>query len=257
MRVGIFSGDAARAPRERLLTEVVDSPAMEGASLAEQVATDTAYVVPAVGEKRLTVAAVDLGIKSMTPQLMAQRGIEVHVLPAAAERRRGPGRRARRRLLLQRPRRPGDGRGPGRAAARGDAGRHPVLRHLLRQPDPRQGARVRHLQAEVRAPGHQPAGHGPHHRQGRGHRAQPRLRRRRPARPRHRDPLRDGVGQPRLPQRRRRRGPRGAPRRAARRLLGPVPPGGRGRPARRRLPLRPVRRPHDEHPAPEAAGEVA
>ena len=57
---------------------------MEGASLAEQVATDTAYVVPAVGEKRLTVAAVDLGIKSMTPQMMAERGIEVHVLPATA-----------------------------------------------------------------------------------------------------------------------------------------------------------------------------
>jgi carbamoyl-phosphate synthase small subunit len=37
-----------------------------------------------VGEKRFTVAAVDLGIKAMTPQLMAERGIEVHVLPATA-----------------------------------------------------------------------------------------------------------------------------------------------------------------------------
>ena len=84
MRVGIFSGDAASAPRERLLTQVVDSPPMEGASLAEEVATDAAYVVPAVGERRFTVAAVDLGIKAMTPQLMAERGIEVHVLPATA-----------------------------------------------------------------------------------------------------------------------------------------------------------------------------
>jgi carbamoyl-phosphate synthase small subunit len=84
MRVGIFSGDAASAPRERLLTQVIDSPPMAGASLAEQVATDEAYVVPAVGDKRFTVAVVDLGIKAMTPQMMAERGIEVHVLPATA-----------------------------------------------------------------------------------------------------------------------------------------------------------------------------
>jgi carbamoyl-phosphate synthase small subunit len=84
MRVGIFSGDAASAPRERLLTQVIDSPPMAGAALAEEVATHTAYVVPAVGEKRLTVAAVDLGIKTMTPRMMAERGIEVHVLPATA-----------------------------------------------------------------------------------------------------------------------------------------------------------------------------
>jgi carbamoyl-phosphate synthase small subunit len=82
MRAGIFSGDAASAPRERLLTQVIDAPSMTGAALAEQVATQVAYVVPAVGERRFTVAAVDLGIKAMTPTMMAQRGIEVHVLPA-------------------------------------------------------------------------------------------------------------------------------------------------------------------------------
>jgi carbamoyl-phosphate synthase small subunit len=37
-----------------------------------------------VGDKRFTVAVVDLGIKAMTPQMMAERGIEVHVLPATA-----------------------------------------------------------------------------------------------------------------------------------------------------------------------------
>jgi carbamoyl-phosphate synthase small subunit len=47
------------------------------------VSTPAAYLVPAVGERRLTVAAIDLGIKTMTPRLMAQRGIDVHVLPAA------------------------------------------------------------------------------------------------------------------------------------------------------------------------------
>jgi carbamoyl-phosphate synthase small subunit len=84
MRVGIFSGDAAAAPPERLLSSVVEAPSMTGAALAEEVATRAAYVVPAVGERRFTVAAVDLGIKTMTPQMMAERGIEVHVLPATA-----------------------------------------------------------------------------------------------------------------------------------------------------------------------------
>jgi carbamoyl-phosphate synthase small subunit len=41
-------------------------------------------VVPAIGAKRFTVAAIDLGIKGMTPHRMAERGIEVHVLPATA-----------------------------------------------------------------------------------------------------------------------------------------------------------------------------
>lgn len=57
---------------------------MKGASLFEEVTTPEAYVVPAVGEKKFTVAAIDLGIKGMTPQRMAERGIEVHVLPATA-----------------------------------------------------------------------------------------------------------------------------------------------------------------------------
>ena len=84
MRVGIFSGaDAAATPTE-LVARVLATPEMQGASLAAEVATTEAYVVPAVGERRLTVAAVDLGIKSMTPAMMARRGIEVHVLPATA-----------------------------------------------------------------------------------------------------------------------------------------------------------------------------
>ncbi len=36
------------------------------------------------GDHRFTVAAIDLGIKSMTPHRMAERGMRVHVLPAAA-----------------------------------------------------------------------------------------------------------------------------------------------------------------------------
>ncbi|MEU2720918.1 glutamine-hydrolyzing carbamoyl-phosphate synthase small subunit [Streptomyces smyrnaeus] len=84
MRVGIFSGDACAAGEEQLLARVREAPAMKGADLAGEVATQQAYVVPAIGEKRFTVAAVDLGIKGMTPHRMAERGIEVHVLPATA-----------------------------------------------------------------------------------------------------------------------------------------------------------------------------
>ncbi|MFI7502296.1 glutamine-hydrolyzing carbamoyl-phosphate synthase small subunit [Streptomyces sp. NPDC049687] len=83
MRAGIFSGEAIAAENE-LLARVQSQPHMKGASLYEEVATQEAYVVPAVGEKRFTVAAIDLGIKGMTPHRMAERGIEVHVLPATA-----------------------------------------------------------------------------------------------------------------------------------------------------------------------------
>ncbi|MGW0763324.1 glutamine-hydrolyzing carbamoyl-phosphate synthase small subunit [Streptomyces sp. NPDC002814] len=83
MRVGIFSGNAL--PDEgTMLAEVRQAPEMKGANLSAEVATKEAYVVPAIGEKKFTVAAVDLGIKGMTPHRMAERGIEVHVLPATA-----------------------------------------------------------------------------------------------------------------------------------------------------------------------------
>ena len=84
MRVGVFSGPDAAASDADLLERVRAIPAMSGAELASQVSTPQPYVVPAVGERRFTVAALDLGIKGMTPALMAQRGIEVHVLPAGA-----------------------------------------------------------------------------------------------------------------------------------------------------------------------------
>ncbi|MER6102276.1 glutamine-hydrolyzing carbamoyl-phosphate synthase small subunit [Streptomyces sp. NPDC001832] len=91
MRVGIFSGPAlsggpAAGPADEatLLARVQESPEMVGADLSAEVATKEAYVVPAIGTKKFTVAAIDLGIKGMTPHRMAERGIEVHVLPATA-----------------------------------------------------------------------------------------------------------------------------------------------------------------------------
>ncbi|GDY28872.1 glutamine-hydrolyzing carbamoyl-phosphate synthase small subunit [Gandjariella thermophila] len=80
MRAGVFSGDALRDDAE-MVAEVRESPSMVGADLAGEVTTAKPYVVPAAGERRFRVAAMDLGIKSNTPRMMSERGIEVHVLP--------------------------------------------------------------------------------------------------------------------------------------------------------------------------------
>jgi len=85
MRAGVFSGDqlaGAGINTDALVDRVLQSPPMEGADLTGEVTTPTRYVVPATGQKRFTVAAPDLGIKSNTPRMMAARGIETHVLPA-------------------------------------------------------------------------------------------------------------------------------------------------------------------------------
>jgi len=81
MRVGISTETLDPAD---LLARVTASPHMEGADLTDQVTTSAPYRVDAVGTRRLTVAAIDLGIKAMTPRLMARRGIEVVVLPASS-----------------------------------------------------------------------------------------------------------------------------------------------------------------------------
>jgi carbamoyl-phosphate synthase small subunit len=79
MRVGVSSSEL---DSESLLERVLASPGMEGADLAGEVSTPQPYVVPALGEKRFTVAAIDLGIKAATPRHLAARGCEVHVLPS-------------------------------------------------------------------------------------------------------------------------------------------------------------------------------
>jgi carbamoyl-phosphate synthase small subunit len=79
MRVGIFSG--LDITREEMVIEVRKQSLMTGAYLSDDVSTTETYVVPAVGQKRFTVAALDLGIKGATPRAMSERGIEVHVMP--------------------------------------------------------------------------------------------------------------------------------------------------------------------------------
>jgi carbamoyl-phosphate synthase small subunit len=81
MRAAVSSVDTD--PRS-LLERVLASPGMSGADLCGEVTTPEAYVVPASGQRRFRVAALDYGIKRNTPRRMAARGIEVHVLPSTS-----------------------------------------------------------------------------------------------------------------------------------------------------------------------------
>ena len=79
MRVGIFSD--LEISREEMVIEVRKTDAMSGSYLSADVSTPKPYIVRAIGEKKFTVAAIDLGIKGATPRALAARGVEVHVLP--------------------------------------------------------------------------------------------------------------------------------------------------------------------------------
>ncbi|ACZ30734.1 carbamoyl-phosphate synthase, small subunit [Xylanimonas cellulosilytica DSM 15894] len=95
MRAGIFSGDALlddggheRTVRD-LVATVQAAPLMAGADLAREVTTREAYTIEPAGEFAgqepvATVVGVDLGIKSMTPQRLAERGVRMHVVPQSA-----------------------------------------------------------------------------------------------------------------------------------------------------------------------------
>ncbi len=67
---------------DALLAQVQDSPGMVGADLAREVTTAQPYVVPADGDRRFRVVALDFGIKRNITRLLASHGCEVHVLPA-------------------------------------------------------------------------------------------------------------------------------------------------------------------------------
>ncbi|MEI2644014.1 MAG: glutamine-hydrolyzing carbamoyl-phosphate synthase small subunit [Candidatus Nanopelagicales bacterium] len=83
MRVGLFSGDAL-TDAATMLEQVKAAPGMLGANLTAEVTTAEPYTVEA-DNPQYTVVAVDLGIKAMTPALMAQRGMTVHVVPATSD----------------------------------------------------------------------------------------------------------------------------------------------------------------------------
>src|SRR3954470_8086808 len=81
MRVGISTTEPSPVA---LLERVRASAGMAGANLSAEVSTSEAYVVRAAGERRFTVAALDLGIKANTPRMLAERCVETRVLPATS-----------------------------------------------------------------------------------------------------------------------------------------------------------------------------
>lgn len=95
MRAGIFSGEALVDEQNGKLRDIVSmleqvrkTPQMQGLSLYDEVSTEQTYTVEPSGEFKgktplFTVAAVDLGIKSMTPQRLAERGCRVHIVPSS------------------------------------------------------------------------------------------------------------------------------------------------------------------------------
>ncbi|PFG33112.1 glutamine-hydrolyzing carbamoyl-phosphate synthase small subunit [Sanguibacter antarcticus] len=94
MRGSIVSGEDLLVggyprPIEDLVGQVCSAASMVGADLAGEVSTERAYVVEPQGAFAgqapvKTVVAVDLGIKSMTPQRLAERGVRVHVVPSSS-----------------------------------------------------------------------------------------------------------------------------------------------------------------------------
>lgn len=89
LRAGIFGGEDANRPIADLIERVKASEPMAGRKLAESVSISQTEVVepadwgwdkPVVAE----LAALDLGIKAMTPKRFAERGVRVHVLPATS-----------------------------------------------------------------------------------------------------------------------------------------------------------------------------
>jgi len=81
MRCGVSS---IESDPQALLARVLESPPMTGADLSAEVTTPEPYVIDAIGAKRFSVAALDYGIKAMTPHRMAERGITSHVLPSTS-----------------------------------------------------------------------------------------------------------------------------------------------------------------------------
>ncbi|GHT81789.1 carbamoyl-phosphate synthase small chain [Actinomycetota bacterium] len=91
----IVAGQMVKAPQE-LLNFVLEQPEMAGARLAPEVTTQAReFIFPGEvkGEfgvnslhkdRKLRVASIDLGIKSMTPKMLASRGVEFVNLPLTA-----------------------------------------------------------------------------------------------------------------------------------------------------------------------------
>ena len=157
---------------------------MAGTELAGQVSHRARRTsCPAVGERRFTVAALDLGIKANTP---ADAGRARHRGARAAgpvQPRGGAG--GRRRTASSTPTGPATPRPPPtRSSCSGRCWQQGIPYFGICFGNQLFGRALGFGTYKLKYGhrGHQPAGDGPDDRQGRGHRAQPRLRGRRPAR---------------------------------------------------------------------------
>jgi carbamoyl-phosphate synthase small subunit len=81
MRAGIFSGTDALLSNGEQLDAVRGGADMRGQNLSARVSTDRRYTIPARGERIGSVAVLDLGVKTSTLHYLAERGLDVVVLP--------------------------------------------------------------------------------------------------------------------------------------------------------------------------------
>ncbi|MEY3008449.1 MAG: hypothetical protein RL464_114 [Actinomycetota bacterium] len=79
MRVGIFTD--ANLSREEMVVKVRNTAQMVGSYLADSVSIPMKERIPALGERKFRIAALDLGIKAATPRNFALRGVETDLLP--------------------------------------------------------------------------------------------------------------------------------------------------------------------------------
>ena len=186
MRAGIFSGADAARPEAELLDDGQGAGVHEGFPPGRggrhRRGLRRAGGLRLDGRAAYTVAALDLGIKSHDP--------------AALRRARHAGARAARhrhrsrtswpwtRTACSSPTAPATPPPPTprwACCARSWTRRLPFFGICFGNQILGRALGFGHLQAALRPPRHQPAGHGPDHRQGGDHRAEPRLRRRRAA----------------------------------------------------------------------------
>ncbi|MCS5713010.1 glutamine-hydrolyzing carbamoyl-phosphate synthase small subunit [Herbiconiux sp. CPCC 205716] len=81
MRAGIFSGSDYELSATEQLGAVRGGTEMAGQNLSSIVSTPERYQVPAVGDRIGSVAVLDLGVKTSTLNYLAERGLDVEVLP--------------------------------------------------------------------------------------------------------------------------------------------------------------------------------
>ncbi|MFM1919683.1 MAG: hypothetical protein RLZZ303_1317 [Candidatus Hydrogenedentota bacterium] len=67
-----------------LVKKAQEAPSMAGSDFVREVTVKEPYTVPAAGEKRYNVVALDFGVKQNILRLLAESGCEVTVLPATA-----------------------------------------------------------------------------------------------------------------------------------------------------------------------------